>query len=89
MILSGLINIVTFLLNLIPLNLPSFGNGFTDSLGILKGYLDNSISFIYAYMISYDVVKTIFSLIVMWISAKFLYWMFFWVLKKLPIGVDA
>ena len=88
MILKALIALVSVLINMIPLSLPSSGIDFSQTLGILKGYIDTSISFIYQYIISFEVVSTIFSLIIMWTSAKFMYKCFFWVIRKLPIGVQ-
>ena len=88
MIISGFLSIVDFIIGLLPLNLPGSGQTFQETLGFLKGYLDNVISFIYSYVVSYEVVKSIFTLLIVWLSAKITYHMFFWVIRKLPLGIE-
>jgi len=88
LIINSLIVITEFLIGLLPLNLPSGGISFQSALGSLKVYLDNCLSFIYTYIISFEVVKSIFSLLLVWTSAKIGYWIFVYIIRKLPLNVD-
>lgn len=89
MILSALLIIVDFIIGLLPFSLPSGGESFQTTLGVLQGYLDNVISFIYSYVLNYEIVVSIFTLLTILILAKVAYWNFMWIIRKLPIGVEA
>lgn len=88
MIINSLLSITEFLIRLLPLNLPSGGMSFQSTLGSLKNYLDNSLRFIYTYVIPFNIVKSIFTLLILWTTVKVGYWIFLYVVHKLPIGVD-
>lgn len=88
LIINSLIRVTEFLIGLLPLNLPSGGVSFQSTLGSLKLYLDNALSFVYTYLIPFNIVQSIFSLVIVWTSVKVGYWLFIWIIHKLPIGVD-
>ena len=85
MILVGLLALVDFLINLIPFSLPGFPDSFNSTIALVQSYLQGAISFIYAYVIDYNVVKTVFSMIILWIGAKYSYSFLMWVVRKIPM----
>lgn len=85
MILAGLLSLVNFIINLIPFNLPGFPDTFASTINLVHEYLQGAISFIYAYVIDYNVVKTVFSIIIVWIGAKYSYRFLMWVIRKIPM----
>lgn len=85
MLLSALLSLVNFLINLIPFNLPGFPDSFDSTITLVQGYLQGAISFIYAYVIDYNVVSTVFSIIIIWIGAKYSYRFLMWVIRKIPM----
>ncbi len=89
MLVIGLCMLVWAILKLIPFNVPSFNQSFSDTVAPIQTYLNQAISFIYTYVIDYEVVKTIFTLIVSYLAVKYLYKFFMWVIRKLPISVDS
>lgn len=88
MIISSLLILLDFIIGLLPLNLPSSGTSFQSALGVLETHLNDVISFIYTYVISYEVVQSIFTLLIIWVTAKVGYLLFFWVIHKLPLGIN-
>lgn len=88
MLIIGLCTMVWGLLELIPFSLPSFTEDFESLIAPVADFINQALAFIYEYIIDYNVMKTIFVILVSWVGIKYGYKFIMWIIRKLPIGVQ-
>lgn len=84
MIIKGLFTIITFLIGLIPFNIPSFPDDISSYLATFQGYIIDGIGFI-KFFLPWSYVVVLLRILLAIIIALELYKFLMWVLRKIPM----
>jgi len=73
---------------LAPIHIPMLDEGLFAQVDILTGYIAGNAVNLVSFVLPPGFVQTLFNILVILVSAKYVYLLALWVIRKIPGGMD-